>query len=367
MTFLSAARPKRWPRWDSAGAFALVLALVAEREARAERTRVALAEPATPDNVMAEVATRVRAELTAAGFDVVVVPLEPGADPRASVESALGEPRPIATLAIMRLENRPAVDVWVSDRITDKTLVKRLDLGQRADAEITAALAIHAVELLRASLLETRAKPIAAPNESKVQASAAPPVPKDVANWVGDAIQGEPRKPLFEPPTVAISAAVLHSFTEVGPAAAPEVRVSIGSSNGLAGRFTFVGPAFGANVHGASGVAAVRQELAMVEIVYAPSRRWLLPVVSAGLGGYHLHASGVTAAPNLHTEANDVWAGLADLGVGLAARLGSSAAALLEVHSFFTGPAALVGIYPETIGPGNGPTFVASLGLQSAF
>jgi len=79
--------------------------------ALSERARVALAQPADPDDVQAEVATRIRAELETALFDVVIVPLDPGADPRQAVEYAGIEPRTIATVAIVRLQNRPAVDV----------------------------------------------------------------------------------------------------------------------------------------------------------------------------------------------------------------------------------------------------------------
>src|SRR5256885_6393714 len=109
-------------------ALAFAVALLVPSSALAERARVALAMPADPDEVQAEVATRIRAELETALFEVVVVPLDAGTDPRQGVESAAIEPRPIATVAIVRLQNRPAVDVWVSDRVTGKTLVKRVDV-----------------------------------------------------------------------------------------------------------------------------------------------------------------------------------------------------------------------------------------------
>jgi hypothetical protein len=357
MTTTAGQGPKRRGRWWGR---AVTLALFAA-DAHAEPARVVLAQPSAPDEVVAEVATRVRAELAAAAFEVVIVTLPPGANPRDQVEAASLEPRPIATLAIVRLEGRPAVDVWVYDRLTEKTSVKRLDLGKRADAENTSALAIHAVELLRASLLETRTR-------SRAAASARV-VPREVGDWVERAVA--PPTTLLEGRTIAVAGAVLHSFRGVGPAFAPAVRISLGSPEGLAGRFSFVGPAFGASLEGPKGTAFVRQELAMIEIVYAPSRRWLSPMISIGAGGYHLYTSGKPSDPRNQPSTDDVWSALVDAGLGLGAKLGAGAALSLEVHAFFTEPAARVGIGDgrddTPIGPTGRPSFIASLGLQSSF
>jgi hypothetical protein len=340
----------------------LVLALFGAN-ARSESARVVLAAPASPDEVVAEVATRVRAELLAAAFEVVNVTLAPGANPREQVEAASLEPRPIATLAIVRLNDRPAVDVWVYDRLTDKTLIKRLDLGKRADPEVTSALAIHAVELLRASLLETRTRSQAAAAQSPK------PIPREVGEWVERAV--EPKKALLDGSTIAVAGAALHSFTGVGPAFAPAIRLAFGAPSGVAGRLSVVGPAFGANLAGPRGTAFVRQELAMIEIVYAPSRGWLAPVASLGAGGYHLFTSGQPSDSHDRATKEHVWAALVDAGLGLAARLGAGAAVSLDLHAFVTQPAAYVGIGdgPDdtAIGPTGRPSFVASLGLLSTF
>jgi hypothetical protein len=345
-----------------AGVAALVLAVGAD--ARAEAARVVLAQPAAPDEVVAEVATRVRAELAAAAFEVVIVTLAPGANPREQIEATALEPRPIATLAIVRLEDRPAVDVWVYDRITEKTSVRRLDLGKRADSELTSALAIHAVELLRASLLETRAR-----SQAAKARSAPKPVPKEVGEWVERAV--EPKRPLLEGRTVGVAGAVLHSFSGIGPAFAPAVRISWGTTSGLAGRLSAIGPAFGVNLESPKGTASVRQELAMIEIVYCPLQTWLSPLASLGAGGYHLYTSGQASDPQNRNSTGHVWAALVDVGLGLGARLGASAAIALELHAFVTQPAGYVAIGDGpgdvSIGPTGRPSFVTSLGLQSGF
>jgi len=352
---------RKWPL----GGACLLAALFLSSIALAERARVALAQPADPDGVQAEVATRIRAELQTAQFDVVVVPLDQGADPRQGVENAGIEPRPIATVAIVRLQNRAAVDVWVSDRVTGKTLVKRLDLGRRPDPEIISSLAIHAVELLRASLLELRTQ--AGKQEAKQATEGASPVPKEVAEWVDHAILPEPTKPLFAEPTVAVAAATLYSSPGLGFSFAPVLRASLGGSNGLAGRLAIIGPAFGAELRGPRGSASVRQELALAELVYAPSRRWLVPIASAGIGGYHLYVHGDASDPAFQGSSSHFLAIVADVGLAVAARLGSSAALSLDAHGLFTQPAARVAIGDTSIATIGRPSVLVSIGLLASF
>jgi hypothetical protein len=342
----------------------IAVALVAvSSSAWAERARVALAQPANPDDIQAEVATRIRAELETALFDVVVVPLDAGTDPRQGVESAAIEPKPIATVAVVRLQNRPAVDVWVSDRVTGKTLVKRVDVGRKADAEITSALAIHAVELLRASLLEMRTQ--SARPETRTDGPS--PIPNEVVDWVDRAVLPETPKPLLARPAIAVAAATIYGAAGLGPAFAPLVRVSVGAPNGVAARISFAGPGFGSDLSSASGKAFVRQELALAEFVYAPSRRWLAPVFSIGLGGYHLYTRGESTDPKYGDDTKQAWAILADAGVGVAARITPAAAVLLDVHGFITQPSTHLYIGDASIATVGRPSMMASLGLVAGF
>ena len=70
-----------------------------------------------------------------------------------------------------RAANGAFADVWISDHVTGKTVVRRLEVGAGPNA--TAVLAIRALELLRASLLEIAAKappsepPMPAPTTSR--------------------------------------------------------------------------------------------------------------------------------------------------------------------------------------------------------
>ena len=360
MTHAPAPGPRRRSKLR---ALIVAFGFFASSSASAERARVALAQPADPDDVQAEVATRIRAELETALFEVVVVPLDAGTDPRQGVESAAIEPKPIATVAIVRLQNRPAVDVWVSDRVTGKTLVKRVDVGRKSDAAITSSLAIHAVELLRASLLEVRTE--AAPREARTDGPS--PIPHEIVDWVDRAILPEAPKPLLARPAISVAAATIYSSAGMGPAFAPVVRASVGAPNGVAARISFAGPGFGAEVRVPSGTAFVRQELALAEFVYAPSRRWLVPIASVGIGGYHLYTKGESSDPHYGRGTGHAWAVLADIGIGLAARLTPSAALSIDVHGMMTQPSTHLYIGDTPIGTVGRPSVLASLGLVAAF
>jgi hypothetical protein len=97
---------------------------------------------------------RLRAELGALGFEVVAGRRERDAPSRASLESIA---RSSGAVAAIRVVPSPeGVEVWIADRVTGKTVLREVVAGGAGDAE-PAVVAVRAVELLRASLLEIEA------------------------------------------------------------------------------------------------------------------------------------------------------------------------------------------------------------------
>src|SRR5881394_1635787 len=99
--------------------------LILAPAARAEAARVVLVHDEHPDALELRTLTRLRAELAAAGFEVTEIARTKG-DGReaAEVEPFVGGV--FATIAIAP-RSADAVDVWVSDRITGKTMVRRVE------------------------------------------------------------------------------------------------------------------------------------------------------------------------------------------------------------------------------------------------
>jgi hypothetical protein len=398
-------------------------------------SRVAVVRPRKPSADIAEATTRLAAELRAAGFEVAVVDARPGVDARTQVERTQLDPRPFATIALVGTERGAVADVWVADHLSSKTLVRRVDVG--ADTAVPSALAIRAVELLRASLLEVSASgtrpgaavpedvarwmaapaaaatprpaapaaPAAAPPPTPAApavvppaaspppaapppvapraplrpppaAAAAPGVPSSAAGTNGadrpepTAPEGTaPRARLLDRTTVEGGVALLQSFSGFGSSFAPTLRLTVPGPLQLAGRIAVVAPAIGREVSADAGAAALRQELFTVEGVRAfgdDGSGWLVPCVSAGLGGYHLHVDG-RGDPGFSSVSTDAWALLMSAGGGLAGRVTDVATLLLDARLLAVLPEPIVRIAGTEAGRAGAPMLLVSLGVAASF
>src|SRR3989442_14314973 len=113
------------PSWSHVGAIlALALATTVASSARASPASVALVHDDNPDLLEQRTLTRLRAELAAAGFDVADV-ARGASGPREAAESEPPVPGAFATIAIVP-RSPDAADIWVADRVTGKTGVRRV-------------------------------------------------------------------------------------------------------------------------------------------------------------------------------------------------------------------------------------------------
>jgi hypothetical protein len=316
-------------------------------------SRVVLVE--APDASLRDATSRLRGELAAAGFEVSEVSAQ-AADDAGS----------FATVRLQRTASG-AIEVWVSDQLTAKTVVRRV-------------IAIRALELLRASLLEIESPPPPPPDDVPA-APPPPPVPADVVAWVRAESPAPPalserasagttnaKVPVVEHVAVGAGAALLASFDGLGPVVLPAVDLWIALNASLAMRVTLAGPGFRGGLENAAGTALVRQELAKIELVWLPAvgPTWLAPMVSVGAGPYHLHVRG-TATPPFRPASDDVWAALLDAGVGLAGRMSPRAAIVIDAHAVVTTPRAAVAIGDAQVASAGAPSLFTSLQLVASF
>jgi hypothetical protein len=248
------------------------------------RSTVALVSSSSNDRVLREANTRLRAELLDAGFEVIEVDRAPG-DPRSEVEDAASDTMSFATVAMNRAGNRAFADVWISDHVTGKTVVRRLEVG--AGPNTTAILAIRPLELLRASLLEVAAK--ASPSEPPMSA------PNDVVKWVAPALPPAPASALLRGSALSVGALALDGLRGIGLAVGPTVSFSYGSGTWFA-RGTLAGPLVGPEL--SAGAAARRSVKSSPQWPLAgpPSQSpWVQAWV--GAGGFDLHTDGWPPRP----------------------------------------------------------------------
>jgi hypothetical protein len=341
---------------------ALISLVLFATTAIAEPSRVALVRPAQPDPLIAEVTSRMNAELAASGFDVVIVPSSAEGDLRTAVELARTEPGVVATFAVVGLGKQAAVDVWLFDRITGKTIVKRLDPGSVPPGRGPAVLAIRAVELLRASLLETLVPP------ADPAAAAPGPMPADVSHFVETrSTEARPDRPW--PAVWSFEAGVggWDGFGGFGPSASLVLRLAYAVRRDTFLRATVGGPTLGSEIHTAAGSATTRQEFGLLELCYvfpvSPSAALL---ASAGGGVYHLQVQG-SALPPIGAGSPQLWSATFDAGAGGALRIADRSALLLDVHALVTQKQASVTFADGETKRSGRPIAIVTLGLWAGF
>jgi hypothetical protein len=330
----------------------VTLAVAVEASGRADgaRSRVALVRSSSSDPVLREASTRVRAELLDAGFEVIEVDRAPG-DPRSEVEDAAPASSSFATVAMNRATNGAFADVWISDHLTGKTVVRRLEVGAGPNA--TAVLAIRALELLRASLLEVAAK--GPPSEPSMSA------PNDVMKWIAPALPPAPATPLLQGSALGLGALALHGLSGIGLAAGPTASFSRGLGPWFA-RVTLAGPLIGPELHTAAGSATIRQELAALAIGWASEPKPLGVYAWVGAGGFDLHTDGSAASPYRGTSGGVV-SFLWTAGIGGLARVGPRIALTADLTAVFLDPQPVVVIAGRDAGSAGAPSVGASLGV----
>jgi hypothetical protein len=316
-------------------------------EAAPNTTRVVLLRPPRADAVVREAVTRARAELEAEGFEVLVQS-STATDQRRSLMRAADDNQAAAAIWVFPIGGRPAADVWVTDRVTNKTVIRTIDVRDVEPSGRAAAIAIRTVELLRASLVETLVRD--------------EPVPAAVKRFVSGA-----NGPLAGV-AAELGVGVLASVDELGVAGAPLARLSFGLDMGLGMRLSWLGPAFGASAAGAVGTAEIRQEMLTFELFYAPEVNWsgLSPMIWLGGGFYHLVANGELQTPYTNQSA-EVWSAAGVLGVGLGYRLTDEVMALLDAEAVLTAPRAVVTMLGERVGTAGRPSIGSTLGIVMRF
>lgn len=314
--------------------FALLLALVAARGARAADDATARAaddatilvlQPSDASPIVAEALARLRAEITAAGYRPVMVTLPAQLGGR-SVAALVATHDAIGAVALLEAgaEARGGhVDLLAYDRDSETTLTR--SVNPFAGASNPAALvAVRAVELLRAGLLERR----------------------QAAATLEPAVAPAPRALDTLSFRLDVGAAALHSAEgALGPALAPSAFAGLGlrRTSLLVG---FVGPAAAIERTGSVGSAQVRQALALLEAQHDLRDRatTLVPFVNAGVAALRVALTGDGISPYVG-DRHVLWTPAAAVGAGITLRLTSALVTTVAIRAMFAtrSPELLIG------------------------
>ena len=309
-------------------ALAAGLAVVATLAAEAGwASTVVLVRPANPTAITAEALVRMHGELVSAGFDVEIKAATAGADARTSLEQAASVENVGAVVALLGDSTPGSVEVWVIDRVTGKSVVRRVP-SQPESGRAAEILAIRAIELLRASLLEIA---MAGGREPPIVPK---PPPAEVTRFVEHAL--ESRKPSRF--AIEVGGIGVASFDGVGPALLPMLRLDLALGRYVLMRVTLAGLGTRSHVEASSGSAEVAEQFGLLEagVRLRPRKRWQ-PLFFLGAGARYTSAEG-RASGLYQGETAGLWSFVADAGTGLRLSLSSRFEIALEVHAQLAQP-----------------------------
>jgi hypothetical protein len=275
---------------------------------------------------MAEAIVRVRGELISEGFQVEVMEEVKGTESRGWLEQLAEAHKADAVVAVLGDETPDSVEVWVIDKVTEKTVVRRIPFKPQSDLA-PKTFAIHTLELLRASFLEIDLRLGSRPSESKS-------VPPEVTRFVENE---RPRGGRFG---LEVGGAAVIGFGDVGPAILPVMRLGWAIRPSLVAQVTVAGFGSRSGVQNDLGSAQVAEEFAVLGARYHfQLGRHLRPTLSLAAGALHTRVE-AQAQADLPYQGRDaaLWSFLLDGGAGIGVALAEQFEITLAAHAQIADP-----------------------------
>jgi hypothetical protein len=310
-----------------------------------------VASPATRRSI-----ARIRDELLADRFQVVLVDSSIAGEPGAIVERAAHDFDAEAILTLFGDPETGQAELWVVERSGGRVAIRRAMVEIAEPESMPEVLSTRALELLRATALELSIETTRA-----LQPQQTPPA----------VAAGQPGPAPVPPPssergilTVDAGIAMLRSLDGPPPATVPTARIQLHLNDWLMARLGISGLGSRPRIETVYGSAELSQTIALVEVglVFRNGKRFR-PLVSVGTGLLHLSIVGIGKPPYEGREARR-WSAVFDAGVGGAFALRSRVSLTAELHTFLASPhpeVRFINMRTATIGY---PSFVLLLALQ---
>jgi hypothetical protein len=308
---------------------------------------VVILRPANSSPAMGETLVRIRGELLSAGFAVEIVD-GVDANSRDALEGLAEQRRADAAVAIVGNAAPNSVEAWVVDRLTGKSVMRRLPFEPQSD-RAPQTLAIRAIELLRSSFLEINLTP---------EERAAAEVPPEVERLVG--VDVTPRRP--EHFGIEIGAAGLLGPGGVGPSLLPVLLFDVALGQHFFVQATLAGLGTRPRVAKTDvGSAEVAQQLGLLGLGYRfrPGERWQ-PFVALSAGALYTSVEGRADSPNRGLSAHQ-WSLLMDAGAGCWLRLRDRFHLALAAHLQAAQPYPSIRFLESDVAMSGRPTIFVTL------
>jgi len=298
----------------------------------ARAASVVIVRPANTPPVMVETLVRLRGELISAGFETEIVDGGAGAgaagESRARLEQLAARRGADAVVAIVGDVSPDSVEVWVIDKVTGKSVVRRVPFEPGA-ARASETLALRAIELLRSSFLEIDLAAHDRRNQSDANAAAAAAPPAAVVHFMeADRLARHP-----ETFGVEVGGAALVSLDGVGPALLPLVRFDWSLRSWFLVQAALAGLGTRPTVEGGAGSAQVAHAYGLLGGSFRfRAGAGLRPFATLSAGVLHTAVEGRADAPNQGRGVAQ-WSFLVDAGLGALLRLPDRFTLSLAAHA----------------------------------
>jgi hypothetical protein len=248
----------------------------------------------------------------------------------------------IAAIAVVRPAGQIDAQVWVTDRVTGKTLLRRVHFaGDAPDAP--AIFALRAVELLRASLLELAEEH---PQRGEVIPTRA------VREWVMRPPEPEPERHY----ALRAGAGVMAGPGSLGAAFAPMLAATWRPLAAWSFELFGSGPALG-SIDGAEGEASFDRELLALRARFEPDlgTRSVGLWLALGPGAHHFGVRGSAAQP-FRAASDDVWSAALLAGIGAKLRILAPLSVGVELDALLLTPRPVVRFAEREVAAAGSPT-----------
>jgi hypothetical protein len=327
-------------------AFALLLS-----SAPGHAATVAIVRPASATPLMNETVGRLSGELASVGFAVETVDQPTDgttATPHGWLERLATDRSFDAVVAILGDVTPGSVEVWVVDKVTKKSVVRDIALGEVVD-DIPKTLAIRAIELLRSSFLEIDLR-------GRKQSTPPTAVVRFVEN---ERLENRPEVFGLE-----LGGHAVMSLDGVGPALLPVVRLDWVLLSSLMAQLTFAGLGTHPTVESHEGSAEVAQAYGLLGVCLdLRTSGDLRPFVALSAGVLHTSAEGRTESSSTQEQQVGQWSVVLDGGAGARLRLRDRLFLSVDLHAQLAQPRVAIRLVDEVVAHSAGPNLLVGIAM----
>jgi hypothetical protein len=262
-------------------------------------------------------------------------------------ENGRGAGGPIA-VGLFIDEDAEGLGIYLLDTLSGRTAVRYAD--RPTPDEAPEVVARHAVDLLRASLLDFAIRGL--------REAAASPKGEAPAARVGSGGRSAPARWALEG-----GVGVVAGFAGVGASVAPVLRLRFALNQNFQLRLTGAGLGSNPSVQTDRGSAVVKQAVVLADgTAVLGQSRWLRPFAALGAGIYYVGVTG-TGTPPYQGESGEAIAFAVDGGIGLCTSITPSLDLSLEAHVVVAQPGVAVRFVDEEAARVGQPALLVTLTL----